>query len=98
MVELRLTRFNCPLKALLLSLSLLCWYSLVDGDPAGSAFGISTALMDYFGFIDEGFEQFGPTLHCDLLLNLTHEIDNCNYWHGFTIGAYSLKCITWGAV
>ncbi len=57
MIELGLARFYRSLKAFLLRLSLLCWHSLVNGDPAGSAFSIPPTGMDYVDLmIDEGFE------------------------------------------
>ncbi len=94
MIELALACLYPFLKAVLLRLSLLCWYSLVNGDPAGSAFSIPPTGMDYVSFIiDEGFEELCPRFHSDLLLNLHHEIDNCYFWHSTTDGVFHLKCV-----
>ena len=43
--------------------------------------------------IDEGFEQLCPTLHWELFLNITHEIDNCYFWHVSGCRMFLLKCI-----
>ena len=57
MVQLGLAQPNQFLEEVLLCLCVLCWYSLVNGDPAGSAFSVPPTAMDYvYLIINESFE------------------------------------------